>query len=508
MDTGWRGRLELLKRDAENKILEPLRRHGWRVSIELEVEHGEHLVMSAERGGHRRKFALLYSSATDNTTYKALQAQVDLIMTNGAFYKLESYAHGITTPIRMVDEFYAVLVEWNRETSDGKFAPGADADKIIDEEDDSDQQYRLLLSEAPIEAVWLRLRQLHSVRLARKLIVDRATREGATLGADQISCKAEGLAFTLRNATDYYTAPQTKNVSQRILNLYYGTMAFAFAELVSAPSGSSTLAEIEEVTKQGHGLYTFDGRTLDLPDIGVGAIRSGFLPYWLRFMGKDVNWLPTAKAKSLAAAEALPAQSWVTLENLLARIPEIADLYVDIFESPTLWLHPSHNAMANGNPLSFRAPVRATRTYIILADVSRRMTKEDVAAFPGPISEIRRVASKGQRCFQAAVDHEGLSSFWEALAIHRSPLGRTAFIKPLFRDVNEYRAICFVLLYALSIIVRYRPSVWRRVQEGDLDHMRALIEAFLTVVERVLPEQFLASVTGSRIYAKQPGSFF
>jgi len=39
------------------------------------------------------------------------------------------------------------------------------------------------------------------------------------------------------------------------------------------------------------------------------------------------------------------------------------------------------------------------------------------------------------------------------------------------------------MLYTLSIIVRYRPSIWRRVQEGDLDHMRVLIEAFLAVVE-------------------------
>ena len=60
----------------------------------------------------------------------------------------------------------------------------------------------------------------------------------------------------------------------------------------------------------------------------------------------------------------------------------------------------------------------------------------------------------------------------------------------------------------LSIVVRYRPSVRGRVQEGDSDHMKILIEAFLAVVERVLPEQFLESVTGQRVFAKQPGSFF
>ena len=79
---------------------------------------------------------------------------------------------------------------------------------------------------------------------------------------------------------------------------------------------------------------------------------------------------------------------------------------------------------------------------------------------------------------------------------------------PVFSSVGEYRAICVVLLYALSIVVRYRPSVWRRVQEGDLDHMRVLIEAFLAAAERILPEQFLEQVTGKRLFVKQPGSFF
>ena len=75
-------------------------------------------------------------------------------------------------------------------------------------------------------------------------------------------------------------------------------------------------------------------------------------------------------------------------------------------------------------------------------------------------------------------------------------------------SASNYRAISVVLLYALSIIVRYRPSIWRRVQEGDLDHMRVLIEAFLAVAERVLPDQFLQRISGQRVSTHQPGSFF
>lgn len=145
----------------------------------------------------------------------------------------------------------------------------------------------------------------------------------------------------------------------------------------------------------------------------------------------------------------------------------------------------------------------------MLGDSTGRLTKEDIALFPGPIGEITEIEPKGAgRRYRVAVDHPGKQFWWEALRLHHSPFERTALIRPIFGVVDEYRAICVALLYALSIIVRYRPSIWRRAQEGDLDHMRVLIEAFLAVVKRVLFEQFLEKITAQRIFAKQPGSFY
>ncbi len=79
-------------------------------------------------------------------------------------------------------------------------------------------------------------------------------------------------------------------------------------------------------------------------------------------------------------------------------------------------------------------------------------------------------------------------------------------IEPLYGGVTEFRSIALALLYGLSIVVRYRPSIWRRVQEGDLDQFRALIESFLSVVERVLPEDFLAAILGVPVYARHRGT--
>lgn len=64
MDAGAKARLDILRRDAENKMLDPLRMHGWTVCVEREFS--DELVLTAERGGHTHRVALIYSSATDN----------------------------------------------------------------------------------------------------------------------------------------------------------------------------------------------------------------------------------------------------------------------------------------------------------------------------------------------------------------------------------------------------------------------------------------------------------
>ena len=463
------------------------------------------MIMAAERGGSRHRFALLYTSATANGVYRSLERQVETIFFNGEPYMVESFTQGVTGPVHPASEFPSVLLKWNETSGDGKFAPVASDAAPISA---TPPRHRFLLSEQPIEAIWLRLRQLQSITLSKKLVLERAKREGVTFDDSVAQTKAEGIAYALRNATDYYNASNNRNVSQRILNLYYGSMSFAFAEMLARPSGAKTLNEIENSTKQGHGLYTVDGAEEGLGGLIVGALPSGFFPAWMKVLGLNLV-SASAKPRKHQDVVALPPQGWLTVTKLLAHIPEISDLFTDIFDEKPCWVMPYYDQMANMNSALVKRGEKPSRSYIGLRDDSARLTKEDIAAFPGPIDEIVEVSVENAgRHFRAAVSHPGLNTWWDALDVHHSPFVRDALIMPIFGGVKEYRCLCVVLLYALSIIVRYRPSIWRRVQGGDLDHMRVLIEAFLSAAERILPEEFLGKVSDQRVLAKVTGSFF
>lgn len=505
-DSGSQLRLNILRQDAERNILAPLRTHGWEATIEREDQGGDgQLVIVAKRGDASRRVALLYSSGTDNGIYRRLEAEVDVILFRGQPYMVQSFTAGIIKPVKSLDDFHLILVDWNRETSDTLCVAQAleeDATEAIIEP-------RRFLSENPIDAIWARLSQLRSSTLARKMIAQRALVERVTLDANDIASKGEGVAFAVRNAIDYFAPKETQNVSQRVLNLYYGSLSFAFAELLASPKGSRTLAELEGATKQGHGLYTLDGLKEGVADFTVGALKSGFFTRWAKALSADPIVAVDQKPKKPEDLAALPAQSWFTLEQLFARIPELADIYVDVFDGSPAWLRAVYHQASNARPGLYASGERPTASYILLIDGSGRLKAEDVRAFPGPLREITQVASGSHaNHFRVAVDHPDASFWYDVLPLHHSPFERSALTLPLFGTLQDYRATCVVILYALSILVRYRPGLWRRIQEGDLDHFRALIETFLTIVERMLPQQFLETIIGQPISVHQPGSFF
>jgi hypothetical protein len=499
--TGVEMRMKLLRDAADQQLVKPLRTHGWIASITQENTAGEYLIVEATKSGVTRRLALLYTSATDNNYYKVLDATVDFIFTNGALYLIEQFAYGISKPVAPVSEFFPVLLAWNKELapSGAKSLPSAQPQKV-----------RTITAEDPRTGIWARLDQFGSVTLAHKLVARRAEESGKAFTIEEIKTKAEGLAFAIRNASDYFRETPSESLNKRILSLYYGALALASAEMMASPEGPVDLDEIEGITRQGHGLYTVSPSTEDFGELTIGVLATGFFPRWMSFLGEDVSRYPRAKAKTASDLEKQVPDTFVTIRDLLSAIPEVGDLFLEVYASAPSWVTPVYSVEDNRSGSGANRSSQTGSTYIRLIDRSKRVKQEAITAAGWPIAELSPIGSDSAEAnsFRVRVDHADRKAWHEALRLHRSPFKDSPSLIIPVLGISEHRVLTVIVLYALSILVRYMPSAWRRVEGGDWDEHLALITNVVGTFERLLPEQFLGSILQERIHAVQPGAFF
>ena len=493
---GVEARMSILRQAAEQQILKPLQDHGWEPTVTSEVTGGEYLVIRAQKADKVHAIAFLYTSATANQIYKVLEGQVEHIFVNGALYRVESYAHGISKPVSPIDQFFATLIAWNKEIAPTVATPTVKP---------KPQVIRRITSEAPLDAIWARLEQFRSVHLAKKLVERRHVGDVRPIA---MAAKAEGIAFTIRNAADYFRAGDTESLSRRILNLYYGVLALASAEML-ATSAASGLDEIESFTKGGHGLNTVPSPEGGFAGFHVHVLNSGFYARWASFLGADITTYPKQRAKTEGDLQNLRPDTQATISRLLSAIPELGDLYLEVFDGEPSWIVPHYDAEASGGFAQFSNRTRPDSSYVTLLDQSGRISQERIQAANWPIAEVALGQTKYPgKAFRARVDHAD-HEFWHgALPLHNSAfLPSHTLIMPVLSGASEYRSLALVILYALSIIVRYMPSIWRRIEGGDWDQYLVVIKTTIGIFERVLPEEFLETIIGERVHARQPGSW-
>lgn len=491
-------RLDILREEVERDMFSPMRTHGWSVNIVAEHDAHSSLEFEAKKGEHLIRLAVLYSTGTENQHYKLLEKRVERIFFRGQAYMLESFAQGVRIPVESIADFFPYLVELNKQSEPDR-SSSKPPQKL---------RVRRITEENPLEGIFMRLGQFTSINLAVKLVQRRANDAAVELSAQDVRTKAEGIAYSMRNALDYVTSSATEKLNKRILGLYYGTMAFAFAEMLAKPTGPNSLDVIEGMTRQGHGLYTYAESGFN--ELRVGVLAEGFMTRWLDMLGHDTAGFPRRKAKSTEDFGRLPADSWCTLEQLFSSMPEIDDLFSEVFGSAQGWLTPGYDNEANPHTVVLQTKRKASSAYACLYDRSSLVSLQRVESAGWPLAELR-IKGKGDegQVFSARVDHAGHDIWWSALPTHSSPFAhRTTLLLPTIGGMTEYRTIAAATLYALSIMVRYMPSAWRRIEGGTDDQYLALVKASLNVWERVLPEQFLQSIVNEQVYSGQPGGFF
>ena len=273
----------------------------------------------------------------------------------------------------------------------------------------------------------------------------------------------------------------------------------------------ATLDEVEGMTKWGHGLYTLAVPNGGFADVRVGVLASGFLPNWMTFLGHDTSGYPKKRPLSTSDLANVPDRMVCSLRDLFASIPEIKDLFAEVFGGPPGWITVVYDDEGNVRMGGLnRTDKRVGSTYGLFLDHSGNVIGDQLKSAGWPLAEIQRLDSyRGTGvAYRARVDHAGHDLWWSVLPTHSSPFGNGAtMLFPTVGGLSEYRVIATVALYALSIMARYMPRVWRRIEGGDEDQYLALVRASLTVWERLLPEHFLESIAGETVRAAQPGNW-
>lgn len=77
-------------------------------------------------------------------------------------------------------------------------------------------------------------------------------------------------------------------------------------------------------------------------------------------------------------------------------------------------------------------------------------------------------------------------------------------MKQLFGITSDWEVYAVMILYGMSIIVRYMPNLWARISHGDLDRYKAVFYQFSRVAERELTQLFLEQLTGKRVVIRHP----
>jgi hypothetical protein len=344
-------------------------------------------------------------------------------------------------------------------------------------------KHERIVTDQPIRLLWTRFGVLESVSGARQLLLKQASEREQVLDEALVDAKAQGLAFSVRTAREYFSVPIENNLTNCCLAFYYGMLSLLQALLLGDPTNSLTLADVEGFTRRGHGLRVIQSEAGRFPESeNLVVLQNGFLPRFLRAYRYPVKIADLAVERAYETVGDVPAgeqQKVIPIKALISRIPEVLSLYIELSSPDFLGIQVvgAESAARIHFPDAGNAP-----------DLSHERIR-DLLGWPSSIKFERDESSI------RTVDHHDVASLLKIRAHHSSVLAYDSYVAPL-HGIDDVLVIEFMLLYALSIWVRYRPALWREINEGSLDRFHALITNVLIAVERTGPNAVLDRLYG------------
>ncbi|CAE6866482.1 hypothetical protein R75461_08307 [Paraburkholderia nemoris] len=369
------------------------------------------------------------------------------------------------------------------------------------------------------EALWFRLKRFASHKLCEKVILKRSP----GISEADLKDKATGMAWAMRSALGYWET-KSGGLNSRVLSRYYALLQISIAEQIALGDAGVTLASVQKHTEQGHGLFTLtDGEAPFPHNYLIGCLPSGHFAQYCRARGLDLKSAVFDK-KVRKVADATQSSRFVSLGDLLCRVPELQSVTHEYLGRRPLSFHVGKTFfseterqidLSGGSLNGFLydpksgLPAETMTTAVELLLHGYELSAEEANTFGLPIYNFRDVTDEITKRPRPVgeVGHKTSLQWHDVLPLHKSGYCGTSVMSP-FWGLTDIFTLHLTILYAFSIVVRYLPSLWHEIEDGNLDHLRALLEHYLVIVDNVLPQVALERVTGQRVFAVASGSLF
>lgn len=337
-------------------------------------------------------------------------------------------------------------------------------------------EYEAIYTENPVKALWNWLGSLSSIETARKVLMKHPPSQ--PLSEEEIGDRARSLAFAVRSAREYFHSSPEINLTESCLAYYYGLLNLLEALVIASPSPPHTLKQIEAATREGHGVQNLSIPGLDFPESEVVYFRTrGFIGLYGRARSLDLDRLAPPERVSRMEDFAHPDMA-INLKDLLVRIPELRK------STRQLWPKEGRCVFVS----------QAIRSGDKIGSLLFAETQNDTNL---SVETILRIIPESHRdWFQERFDQNRQSRVIEmSVPItaantvpkpERSALSYDYYVEPI-AGKRDILLLHFLILYLLSIFVRYRPDLWRKILETDLDYFKPIIAEYLQIVERIVP---------------------
>ncbi|MCM3145085.1 hypothetical protein [Brevibacillus sp. MER 51] len=304
------------------------------------------------------------------------------------------------------------------------------------------------------------LKNLRSEFMAKKMLLKKAEFNSLNVCEELIEQKARGLSFCLRNAFDYFA--QSGSLSSRALSTYYGYFSLLSAICMADLTNNATLSSLEKDTSLGHGAKSYEYANEDFPhSLKIYLTNGGFINAFKKYEGVNISKYVVDKGVKKVPEDVTKdvEEKSISFYTLLERVCELPD-----FTEMSVLFHQIFDVLPHGIPVH----LHGNSISVISEETIRKM----------PYITEWRYNSHFEH-YETKID----SRLTQVIPIYKNTL-----VSELFPGFFDPFVLHFLTLYSISIIVRYKPNLWREISEGNLEYFKLLINSYISNIHNVSME--------------------